>query len=272
MLPNANEILTGNTRLKELTVSVLDKILNPGTSKKIKEMLPSLDDIISSSTRLEELKHHKLNMKNHFSNKYNSSMSEKIKAFNSSMSKKINEILPSTYKIITNNTQFEELEHHKLNMKDHFTNTYNSKMSNLIGNYSESINIRLPRYAIIAMLAVSLLVYLSRYVDTTWIKIVLQGGCVIGIWMIYAKNYSQDNFVVFYMLTSLLLILVTIWYFNILIFYMLFLPAAMLLLYVIVVYSDLYGRAKEESNKAFDKYINKLNTESMQLINKGLNL
>jgi len=271
MLPNANDIITGNTRLEELSVSVLDKILNPGVSKKIKEMLPGINEIMISNTRLEELKHHKLNMKNHFTNKFNSSMSEKIKAFNSSMTKKINEKLPSTQKI-TNNIQSEELEYHKFNIKDHFTNTFNSTMSNLIGNFRESITIRLPRYAMMVMFAVALLVYCSRYVDTTWIKIVFQCGGVIGMWSIYANNYSQDKFIVIYMLMSLALILTTIWYFNIVVFYMLFLPAAMLLLYIIAAYANLYGRAKEESNKAFDNYINKLNTESIQLINRGLNL
>jgi len=122
------------------------------------------------------------------------------------------------------------------------------------------------------MFAVALLVYCSRYVDTTWIKIVFQCGGVIGMWSIYANNYSQDKFIVIYMLMSLALILTTIWYFNIVVFYMLFLPAAMLLLYIIAAYANLYGRAKEESNKAFDNYINKLNTESIQLINRGLNL
>jgi GTPase Era involved in 16S rRNA processing len=193
---------------------------------------------------------------------------------NSGASKQIKAMLPNADEIITGtgNKRLGELKHHKLSMKEHFTKTFNSSMSNLIGNFSESIVVRLPRFAMMAMLAVALLVYCSRYVDTTWIKIVFQCGGVVGIWSIYANNYEQDSFVGFFMMSSLALILTTIWYFNIIVFYLLFLPAAMLLIYIIIAYVNLFSRAKEDSNKAFDNYINKLSTESMQLINRGLNI
>lgn len=192
----------------------------------------------------------------------------------SGASEKIKGMLPSANEIITGtaNSRLNELKHHDLNMKEHFTKTYNSSMSTLVSNFSESIVVMHPRYAMMAMLAVALLVYCSRYVDTTWIKIVFQCGGVIGIWSIYCNNYKQDNFLAYYMMTSLTLILSTIWYFNIVLSYLLFLPAAMLIIYMIFAYVNLYGLAREESNVVFDKYINKLNTESMQLINEGLSL
>lgn len=192
----------------------------------------------------------------------------------SGASEKIVGMLPSANEIITDtaNPRLNELKHHNLNLKEHFTKTYNSSMSTLINNFSESIVVIHPRYAMMAMLAVALLVYSSRYVDTTWIKIVFQCGGVIGIWSIYGNNYKQDNFVAIYMMTSLALIITTMWYFNIAVSYLLFLPAVMLLIYIIFTYVNLYSLARKESNVAFDKYIKKLNTESMQLINKGLSL
>ena len=193
---------------------------------------------------------------------------------NSGAAKKIKEMLPNANDIITGtgNKRLDEMKHHNLNMKEHFTKTFNSSLSTLVGNFNESIVIRLPRYAMMAMLAVALLVYCSRYVDTTWIKIVFQCGGVVGIWSIYANNHEQDSFFGVYMFASLIIILTTIWYFNILVFYLLFSPAVLLSIYMIIAYANLYSRAKEDSNKAFDKYINKLNTESMQLISRGLNI
>lgn len=192
----------------------------------------------------------------------------------SGASKKIEEMLPNATEIISGsgNKRLEELKHHKLNMEEHFTQKFNSSMKKLIWNFSKIIAIKLPRYAMMAMLAVALLVCCSRYVDTTWVKIVFQCGGVISIWSIYSSNYKQDTFIGFYILTSLSIILTTIWFFNIVVFYLLFLPAAMLFIYIVGVYINLYSRARMESNKAFDNYINKLNTESIKLINKGLNL